>query len=304
MKMAEVNSGSPLAENGNIATSDASLACPLCHSGDQKIISQHENRFLFRCPHCGVSFIYPQPTLSSVSTHFQDSSTLDEAEERNRFERNRERVLSRIANYIGTQRRTGRILDVGCATGFFLNRFFSEPSWQRWGVELSSSRAEKATKIGVTVHNGTIRDAEYPQNFFDVITILDAFYYFPQPQTDLGKLRHVLGPEGMLVIELPFAKSRIWRTSGKLGRLLSGTRLPLLRTSDHLFFYNPKSLSSLLCSCGFRVRTIEQLPANRQERPLRNLIYGCYSLFSFFLSRMSGSRIILGPRFFIVAQKV
>jgi SAM-dependent methyltransferase len=229
---------------------------------------------------------------------------MDEVEERNRFEWNRERVLSRIANYICTQKRTGRILDVGCATGFFLKRFFSGPDWQMWGVELSISKAKKARQRGVTVHNGTIRDAEYPQNCFDVITILDAFYYFPQPQSDLEKLRNVLGPEGMLVIELPFAKSRIWRTSGRLGRLLSGTRLPLLRTSDHLFFYDPKSLSSLLCSCGFRVRTIKQLPANRQERPLRNLIYGCYSLFSFFLSCTSGSRIILGPRFLIVAQKV
>lgn len=283
---------------------DASLTCPICRAGDLETASEDEGRRLVKCLDCGVRFVYPPPPLPSIFAHFQDSPALDEEGARNTFEHNRENVLSRVAAHIRSQKETGKILDVGCATGFFLKRFFSVPGWQMWGVELSSASAGVAKQRGISVHKGTIHSAGFQSDFFEVITVLDAFYYFPRPQTDLAELHRILSSDGLLVIELPLSGSRIWRTTGKLGKLLSGVRFPLLRTSDHLFFYNPKSMSLLLSSQGFRIRTVVQLPGNRQRRLLRNVIYGCYSLFSSLLSFISGSNIMLGPRFLIVAQKI
>lgn len=301
--MAEANRTNCLAQDDILAVPNALLRCPLCQGRDQQTISQNGRRRLLKCENCGVSFVYPQPTSSSVATHFQDSPELDQDEARNKFERNRERVLSGVASHILRRKKKGRILDVGCATGFFLKRFFDTPDWQTWGVELSSSRADRARKCGITVHNGSILSADFCPCLFDVITVLDTFYYFPQPQTDLKELHRVLSPDGILVIELPLSDARIWRTSGRFGKLISGTRLPLLRTSDHLFFYNPKSVCLLLRKCGFQVQTIAQLPGNRQQNLSRNIIYDCYWLSACVLSRASNSKIILGPRFLVVAQK-
>jgi hypothetical protein len=132
---------------------------------------------------------------------------------------------------------------------------------------------------------------------------LDTFYYFPQPQSDLSVLRRVLKSDGLLVVELPLATSRIFRTSNWAGRLLSRTRRPLLESSDHLFYYTPKSISLLLRRCGFRIDAIVPLPGNKQESLLQDVLYKIYYLFSRALHFLSGSHIFLAPRFMVVAGK-
>ncbi len=279
------------------------LGCPLCASLDQKTISEHERKWLKRCLHCDASYVFPQPSLSTVTAHFEDSSTLSETDLESKFERNRERVLSRVADYIQNRKQEGSILDVGCATGFFLGRFFPKPKWHVWGVELSRQTAEKAAEKGIRVHCGSIRTAKFAESSFDIVSVIDTFYYFPEPQSELAQFHRVLKGDGMLMLELPLAGSRIWRTSGRLGKLLSGTRRPLLESSDHLFYYTPKSISLLLERCGFRVQAILPLPGNKQEHFFRNLIYRAYSFLSLVLHSASRSRILLGPRFLVAAGK-
>jgi SAM-dependent methyltransferase len=279
------------------------FACPLCRRLLVKTISEDKGKRLIECGQCGVSFLLPQPAPGELTTHFEASPKLAEADLAAKFERYREPVLARVADHIQSQKAGGSILDVGCATGFFLARFFPKSNWHLCGVELSSQTAEKAVRKGIRVHNGTIYGAQFPKNSFDVITVVDTFYYFLDPHCELAEFRRVLKPKGILVLELPLAGSRIWRTSHHLGKLLSGNMRQLLETSDHLFYYNPKSITLLLEKCGFRVRTILPLPGNRQPHFLRTLIYSAYSLVSRTLHSVSRSRIFLGPRFIVIACK-
>jgi hypothetical protein len=132
--------------------------------------------------------------------------------------------------------------------------------------------------------------------------VLDAFYYFSHPASELAEFRRVLKADGLLVLELPWANTRIWRR--KLRRKLpNGSRTPLLRSSDHLYYYTPHSVSLLLKMRGFAVETIRPLPANRQERSVRDFFGKTYSLFSQLLWRLSASKIFLGPRFIVTARK-
>jgi len=291
-------------EEDTVATNAAKmLKCSLCGSSNQKTRSEHEGKSLKTCQNCGVSFLTPQPSPSAIATYFQDSSALDEDGLRSKFESNREKVLSRVATYIRNRKHGGRILDVGCATGFFLHRFFGDPDWQAWGVELSTWEAAKAAQRGIRVHLGNIHSAKLSANSFDVITVLDAFYYFPDPQAQLTEFCRVLKPDGVLVLEIPLAGSRIWRTSRRLGRILSGAKLPLLQTSDHLFYYTHRSISFLLTRCGFKVEAALPLPGNQQGKVRRTVIYAGYSFVSSVLHNVSRGRIILGPRLLVAAVK-
>ena len=294
---------SSLAEDPIATGTNKMRKCPLCRSSNQKTRSEHEGKLLKTCRNCGVSFLTPQPPPNAVATYFRNSRALDEDDRRSKFENNRERVLSRVAKYIHKRKHGGRILDVGCATGFFLHRFFSDPDWQAWGVELSTWEAAKAAESGIKVHRGNIHSAKLSEASFDVITVLDAFYYFSDPHVQLAEFYRVLKSDGVLVVEIPLAGSRIWRTSGRLGRILSGSKLPLLQTSDHLFYYTEKSISLLLKHCGFKVEASLALPGNEQATTLRTLIYTGYSCLSSLLHRASRGRIILGPRLLVAARK-
>lgn len=212
-------------------------------------------------------------------------------------------MLARVAGYIHSQKRGGSLLDVGCATGFFLSTFFSRSEWQRFGVELSSQNAEKAASEGIIVHQGDIHSAGFPENFFDVVSVLDAFYYFLEPRLELNEFFRILQAEGLLVLELPLAGSRIWRRCGRFGRLMDGARPHFLERSDHLFYYNPRSITHLLKGSGFRVQTVLPLPGNKQERGFQNLMSRTYFLGSLIVHVLSRFRIVLGPRFLVVATK-
>jgi SAM-dependent methyltransferase len=188
------------------------------------------------------------------------------------------------------------------------NRIFSRallPKNEVAGVgyrALATSRREGHSQGNQSPPGKHLR-GEFPDGFFDVVSVIDTFYYFMKPQLELAEFRRVLKPDGMLVLELPLGASRVWRTSNQLGKLLSGVRRHLIESSDHLFYYNPKSIKFFLEKYGFNVQTVLPLPGNRQQRFVRNLIYRVYSLVSLGLHSVSRSNLFLGPRFLVVAHK-
>lgn len=277
-------------------------ACQLCLGKRLALLAERGSQRLLRCFECGGIFVSPQPDPIAIAVHFQEPELDEEALQR-RFEQNRENVLAKVASYVARRRTGGRIVDVGCATGLFLRRFFRREEWESWGIDLNLAEVRCAQKNGVRTYHGTLREACFDDSFFDVVTVLDAFYYFPHPEEELSEVRRSLKPDGLLVIELPLATSRIWGASTALGRLLKGRRKSLLDTSDHLYYFTPQSISRLLQRCGFRVDSIFRLPGNRQETLRRRMVFGAYYFISAFLERVSGGAIFLGPRFFVVASK-
>ena len=276
--------------------------CPMCSGLGQQTLAEYKGKFLKKCLNCGGGYVFPQPSPAELLAHFQDDNTAGRDLEL-KFESNREKVLSRVADYIQRKRQHGTILDVGCATGLFLARFLQDPGWNAWGLELTSKAADKAAERGIRIFRGSIQEAHFAENSFDFVSVLDVFYYFPEPHRELAEFHRVLTPDGLLVLELPLAGSRIWRTSRTLGRLLSGSRRPLLQSSDHLFYFTPKSIVSLLARCGFRVEDILPLPGNSQANVPRDLAVRAYSLASSLLHRATGASIFLGPRFLVAAAK-
>jgi len=257
-----------------------------------------------KCLRCGVIYVSPQPSRRELTSHFADYAPKDAEELERRFEKNRMRPLARVAHYAHRKKSGGLILDVGCGPGIFLARFFAGSQWRSCGVELSRIAAAKAAEKKLDVRSGDIHAAAYASATFDFIMVLDAFYYFPEPSVELLEFARILRNDGVLIVELPSATSRIWRTSRRLGRWLSGSRDPLLFSSDHLFYYTPKSVSSLLQRCGFQILDVGQLPGNKQASLVRDLMFLAYFAFSRVMEFLSGSRILLGPRFFVAARKM
>ena len=278
------------------------VACPLCLHSKITRLATFEERSLWKCDGCDLRFVFPQPSPSTFSAHFRDDDVSGVPEQSIRFEKNRDNVLARVAEYIQRRKKSGDILDVGCATGYFLNRFFPKKNWRAWGVELSRDFAQRASEQGITVYCGDV--SQMPsEHSFDVITILDAFYYFRDPHSTLRHLHDQLKPGGLLILELPVAGSRIWRGTSTAGRLLSGTRHSLLQLSDHLFYYGPKPIRLLLEQCGYEIQSIEPLPGNWHPRFLRRNFNRAFSCLSSGLNVLSRSRIFLGPRFLVAAVR-
>lgn len=95
------------------------------------------------------------------------------------------------------------VLDVACGTGIFLNKINHErKGLHLFGIDNSKNMISIAKKNYATIHFETADADKIPfeDNSFDLITIIDAFYYFRDKESTLKECSRVLKPNGYLFI--------------------------------------------------------------------------------------------------------
>ncbi len=274
--------------------------CPLCSQPGLAVVLAGRDRSLMKCPTCSLVFLHPRPQQRELIDFFSSGyiSTTDDVEVR--FGTRPQKSHTQVAKFILDRKTAGTILDIGCAGGHFLDRYFKASTWKKWGIELSKFAAATAIRKSINVQVGTIQSVELPLCFFDVVTVLDTFYYFADPRDELSSIRRVLKPDGLLIIALPWAGSHIWRNTGWRRSFFPSSDRSLLE-GTHIFFYTGHAIRSLLSSCCFRVIAMRPLPAIDQGAFLRNLVAGAYSAASTAAWHLSGARVMLGPRLLVAA---
>ena len=121
--------------------------CRLCGTaGEHRLVLKGVGKHLRKCASCGVVFLDPPPPDPEIDHHFSSQYIRDDDRLENNFGKRRDEVLSLVAREIQTRKGNGTVLDVGCAGGYFLNRYFDQSQWKRYGVEPSRYAAEKAAQ--------------------------------------------------------------------------------------------------------------------------------------------------------------
>jgi SAM-dependent methyltransferase len=285
-----------------LSASAPELSCRLCGCrGRTSVKIQTPVRKLVKCRACGVTFLDPQPDAQQISDHLTHNYITKDAHVDVNFGRLRESVLSRVAAEILRRKSQGRILDVGCAGGYFLSRYFSSPAWELFGAEPSQFASGRASEKGLTVYRGQLLEIDLPSNSFDVVTIFDTLSYFRAPHHELRAIRRAMRLNGLLVVEQPFSTTHVWRHATKLGRLLGGVPMSLLENGQN-FLYDPRSMHSLLGESGFHVVDIETLPGNKQRDLFRDFLFASYYTASRTVWHVSAHRLVLGPNFVVFAS--
>lgn len=280
-----------------VAEPTAQETCRLCGvPGCTSIVVRGPEKRLARCHACQVVFLAPPPDETAVNAEFAERHITSDDRLEKFFGSRRDPVLSFVANHIFKIKKRGRILDVGCAGGHFLERFFPDSEWQKSGVEPSRFAAGRAKEKGITIYQGSLASVRLPDSAFDVITALGVLLYFREPQRELAVLRKSLRPGGILLIELPLAEAQLWRNSPRLSRLV-GAKSRSLLGSGHLFYYNVASLSYLLGRANFRVDKIMPVPAMKQRTAYQELLSGVYYHASRAIWALSSRQVMLGPDF-------
>jgi 2-polyprenyl-3-methyl-5-hydroxy-6-metoxy-1,4-benzoquinol methylase len=141
---------------------------------------------------------------------------------------------------IGANR--GRLLEIGCAYGFFLIE--AQRSFDVVGIEIADDAVAFCRSRGLDVHQGGLSDELLRnQGQFDVVVMLDVIEHLPDPESALRIVRRHLLPGGHLVLTTGDWMSLISRISGRYWRLMT--------PPQHLFFFSPNTLASLLTRVGF-----------------------------------------------------
>jgi len=199
-----------------------------------------------RCPACDYRFIWPRIPQDRLIDCYQRSANhwgtgADVAGERS-YAHKRD-LLERFA--------PARIaMDFGCYDGGFLD--YLGPDWQKSGIEPSDHAAKVAESRGVRIIAPTLDAPAIEQHagHFAAIIIFDVMEHLPDPVGDLTKLRRILMPGGIMLIETGNTDSQDWQSWG--------VRHPYAGIVEHLGFFNQKSIETAGRRAGLALAHFEK----------------------------------------------
>ncbi len=227
------------------------VKCNVCQRDETEVFLRDSGPVQFvKCRHDGLLYMNPRPGVESTRrfhTQFVRDDNLAF------FSDYRRGVLDREAEAVKAFKSRGNLLDVGCATGTFFEKF-PPPDWHTYGVDTSSLGSSLARDTHkASVFCGTVREANYSSLFFDVISMLDTLYYSPDPYAELVELKRILKDDGLLAIEIPGYAYSLLRDKGPICWMLDGTWMRGFTKTRHLYYFSPRSLRLLLQRAGFRI---------------------------------------------------
>ncbi len=100
---------------------------------------------------------------------------------------------------------SGRLLDVGTGPGVLLAEIHRlKPGIELHGLDISTAMVELAKRqledIPVDLRIGDIRQTDYPNQYFDVITCTGSFYLWDKPEVGLAEIYRILKSGGSVFL--------------------------------------------------------------------------------------------------------
>jgi len=227
------------------------VACPLCKNKNFRKLYSDSYRRIVICDNCKL--IYTNPRLkrkylkhlyskeyfqNTNSSHFGYENYLADEE---KIVKTFSKRMKEIEHIVG--KKSGRILDVGCATGFFL-KAAQNRGWKTEGVEISNFAAKYAREhFGFKVYASDFLNLKI-NGKFDVITMWDVIEHFYDPAAALSFANKLLNKGGILVMSTPDVSS----LPAKLTRdKWVGYKL----SDEHLTYFSIYTIKKLLKKTGF-----------------------------------------------------
>jgi 2-polyprenyl-3-methyl-5-hydroxy-6-metoxy-1,4-benzoquinol methylase len=224
------------------------ICCPLCGktSLSFNIWVKTEVGDILRCEKCGLGFLNLNPkdvpvfeelNLSTYNFKSYYKLLIRMQHELTHRYKNQLKEISKIV------KDGGRLVDVGCSIGLFLNTAASF-GFEPYGYDVNKINLKKAIKFfGINaLLDNFLEDKKY-SNLFDVATMWDVLEHLKDPVEYLSKLRCIVKPGGLLVVQCPNMESYEF--------LKFGNKWNWLTPGDHLQFFTPKSLFRALTTAGF-----------------------------------------------------
>ncbi len=199
------------------------------------------------CMTCGLVYAVPKAPIQEITRDYVEMEDPEYLAEEKGRRRQSGVILSRITKY----KKRGRLLDVGCGPGFFLDEA-KRQGWEVAGVDLSLWAKKYAKeKFGIVVSQGTLAQCAFPERSFDVVVMNDVIEHVEDPQEMLREARRILKNDGVLYLSTPDIDSI-------LSRLLRAKWWGI--NKYHLFYFSKKSLERMFARVGFKAARYSSYP--------------------------------------------
>jgi len=222
--------------------------CPVCGSSKRKAIGRFPGKSYFRCRHCRMKYMvqFRQKTeIYSKDYFFSEYKSQYGKTYLEDFTHIQQMAAERLTRI---NRKTGNLLDVGCAYGPFLLKAY-DWGFKPWGLEISNDAVNyvKEAFPQLTVLKGDFEELSsdtFEKNFFDVITFWYVIEHFQDLQTVLDSAERLLKKDGVIALSTPHASG--------VSALFNPVDFMAKSPEDHFTLWDRKSARIALRRNGFR----------------------------------------------------
>lgn len=238
--------------------------CPLCQSSRVSpwlktvdFMVTGEGFEIWQCKDCGFRFTQNAPDADEMGKYYQSREYISHSDIKkglmNRlYHLGRTVMLRRKWQMIGKIKSKGKLLDVGCGTGYFAD-YMKRKGYDVTGVEADPNARSFAEKeFGLEVLS--------PEDFlekklagpFDVITLWHVLEHLHDFNLSMERIRKHLAPGGIIIIALPNSNALDARHYKKFW---AGYDVP-----RHLWHFTPQTFQLLAEKHGFSILKMKRLP--------------------------------------------
>jgi 2-polyprenyl-3-methyl-5-hydroxy-6-metoxy-1,4-benzoquinol methylase len=225
------------------------IFCPVCGENREGIqVFVRDGFSILRCPACSVGKTQLPPGFSTNSIYTEGYFQGGQADGYSDYLGSEEVLRAEFRTVVEDLRRAGasggKLLELGCAYGFFLAEARSHFEVQ--GIEVSDSAARFCLSRGLNVEQGILTEEYIGRSTpFDAVVMLDVVEHLPEPDVVMSLLHRAMKPGAKLLLSTGDWDSWLSRIMGKHWRLMT--------PPQHTFFFSPRTLSAMLARVGFDV---------------------------------------------------
>ena len=249
--------------------------CDNCNSSNIKSLYQLSYMNIDECKDCGLRLtdknsivskdLYNEDYFKTTNKDFFKDCWGDYESKKSKKLTRFRKTLEKLESYS----KRGDILDLGCATGVFLD-MAQKNGWKSYGVEISKFASNYARKeFRLDVKTGDLLKINFKNNFFDLITMWDFIEHVDSPSKILSKINKIMKKNRILFILTINDSSLMGRLADIFYKLRIKKFAELVHPVHHNYHFTKKVLIDMLDKNGFEV-----IETKKSEMPIENIKQG------------------------------
>ncbi|MBA3705484.1 MAG: class I SAM-dependent methyltransferase [Bacteroidetes bacterium] len=188
--------------------------CPVCNSSKFSHFIMCEDHTVSRetfqivqCNSCGFKFTNPRPEENKLGKYYKSETYISHSNTKKGFinytyQAIRKYTLLKKLQLISKYYKTGKILDIGCGTGEFLN-IFKRAKWDTLGIEPDENARKMAIEKYDLMIKSELEIKDLEDETFDVISMWHVLEHVPKLHERIEDLKRLIKPNGIIIVAVP-----------------------------------------------------------------------------------------------------